>query len=95
VLPLDMVDKSISPLQTYFGPVFGNEAVQPGCFFQSEAPGEFCCEYLHLSPGDLILHPPLASASQTESGDKGQVSTSRAVHRRVVLPAAMAGVRCR
>jgi hypothetical protein len=28
VLPLDMVDKSISPFQTHFGPVFCLEAVQ-------------------------------------------------------------------
>ena len=33
VLPLDMVDKSISPLQTHFGPVFGDEAVQTGLLF--------------------------------------------------------------
>jgi hypothetical protein len=28
VLPWDMVDKSTSPLQTQFGPVFRDEAVQ-------------------------------------------------------------------
>jgi hypothetical protein len=33
VLRLDMVDKSTSPLQTQFGPVFGDEAVQTGLLF--------------------------------------------------------------
>jgi len=33
VLPLKMVDKSTSPLQTHFGPVFGDEAVQRGLLF--------------------------------------------------------------
>jgi hypothetical protein len=33
VLRLEMVDKSTSPLQTHFGPVFGDEAVQTGLFF--------------------------------------------------------------
>jgi hypothetical protein len=35
------------------------------------------------------------SSTQVEAGGKGQESTSRAVHRRWVLPAAMAGVRRR
>ena len=33
VLPWDMVDKSTSPLQPHFGPVFGDEAVQRGLLF--------------------------------------------------------------
>jgi hypothetical protein len=33
VLRLEMVDKSISPLQTHCGPVFGDEAVQRGLLF--------------------------------------------------------------
>jgi len=33
VLRLDMVDKSTSPLQTHFGPVFSDEAVQTGLLF--------------------------------------------------------------
>jgi hypothetical protein len=33
VLPLDMVDKSTSPLQPAFGQVFGDEAVQSGLLF--------------------------------------------------------------
>ncbi|HKF37126.1 MAG TPA: hypothetical protein VKB35_09515 [Ktedonobacteraceae bacterium] len=30
VLPLNMVDNSTGPFQTYFGPVDGREAVQTG-----------------------------------------------------------------
>jgi len=33
VLRLDMVDKSTGPLQTHFGPVFSDEAVQTGLHF--------------------------------------------------------------
>jgi len=33
VLPLEMVDKSTSPLQIHFGPVFCGEAVQTGLLF--------------------------------------------------------------
>src|SRR5215469_11275359 len=33
VLPWDMVENSISPLQTHFGPVFGDEAVQASLLF--------------------------------------------------------------
>jgi hypothetical protein len=38
VLPLDMVDKSTSPLQTHFGPVFCHEAVQTGLLFPERGP---------------------------------------------------------
>jgi hypothetical protein len=46
-----------------------------------------------------FLGPDTASTSglcsaQAEIGGNGQASTSRAVHRRVVLPAARASVRC-
>ena len=33
VLPLDMVDKSTSPLPIHFGPFFGDEAVQASLLF--------------------------------------------------------------
>ncbi len=33
VLRLEMVDTSSNPLQTHFGPVFGDEAVQTGLLF--------------------------------------------------------------
>ena len=63
---------------------------------QSEAPSECFCEHLPQTPRDMILLPPPGfDASQAEFGNNGQESTSRAVHRRWVLPAAMAGVRCR
>ena len=47
-----------------------------------------------------FLATELANASgfggaQAETFSKGHESTSSAVHRRVVLPAAIAGVRCR
>jgi hypothetical protein len=61
---------------------------------------------VRLHPSPLLTPSPTSSqhdtattsgfnASQAETGSNGQVSTSRAVHRRWVLPAAIAGVRCR
>jgi len=95
VQSLNMVENSTSPLQTYFGPVFCHEAVQIGLLFPERG-------FLRVL---LLAHSPIFprhdtapisgfGASQAEIGGNGQVSTSRAVHRRVVLPAAMAGVRC-
>ena len=61
VLPLDMVDNSISPLQTHFGPVFSSVRQSRQAFSsQSEAPSECFCWHLHPSPRDMTLHPPLA-----------------------------------
>ena len=62
---------------------------------QNEAPSELFRVYLPPSARDMRQNPICFDASQVESGGKGQASTSRAVHRRVVLPAAIAGVRCR
>ena len=54
------------------------------------------CGRLHPSPHGHDPTPASGlNASQAETGDKGQVSTSRAVQRLLVLPAAIAGVRCR
>lgn len=53
---------------------------------------------LALSPTSSRHDTPTTSrfgGSQAETGGNGYESTSRAVHRRCVLPAAMAGVRCR
>jgi DNA-binding CsgD family transcriptional regulator len=65
------------------------------CSTQSETPSELFRGYLHPSARDMIQLPSGFEASQAESGGKGQESTSRAVHRRFVFPAAMAGVRWR
>ncbi len=91
-----MVENSTSPLQTYFGPVFCHEAVQIGLLFQERG----SIRVLLLAHSPISLRHDTApisgfGASQAEIGSNGQVSTSSAVHRRVVLPAAMAGVRCR
>ena len=96
VLPSEMVDKSTGPFQAHLGPVCGDEAVQRDHIF----PEQGCIRVLlgAPSPNTSRSHtPPLSGfgATQAEIGTKGHVSTSRAVHRRVVLSAAMAGVRCR
>ena len=62
---------------------------------QSEPHSELFCGYLHPFPHNMRQLPSGFEASQAESGGKEQESTSRAVHRRLVLPAAIAGVRCR
>ena len=82
VLPLDMVDKSTSLFKPTSDWMFVIGQSRQAFSSQSEAPSELFCGYLHRSARDLIQHPPLASASQAESGGKGQESTSRAVQRR-------------
>jgi hypothetical protein len=96
VLPWEMVDKSTGPLQTQFGPVFGDEAVQTGHPILEEA----TIRRLQLAHSSISPRHDIALTSgfggfQAEAGGKGHESTSRAVHRRFVLPAAIAGVRCR
>jgi hypothetical protein len=93
---LDMVDKSTSLSKPTSGWMF--VIGQPGQAFssQSEAPSESCCWHFQQPPRGMILHPPLASMPDPpETFGNGQESTERSVHRRLVLPAAMAGVRCR
>jgi hypothetical protein len=84
------------PLQTHFGPVFGDEAVQTGLLFLRR--GSIRVLLVAPSPTSSRYDTPPPSGlrgSQAESGGNGHESTSHAVHRRVVLPAAIAGVRCR
>src|SRR2546430_12653958 len=91
VLRLDMVEKSTSPLQTRFGPVFGDEAVQRGLLFPERGSIRALLRVPSPFSRDMIQHPSGCDASQAKIGGKGHESTSRAVHRRVVLPAAIAG----
>jgi hypothetical protein len=95
VLLWDMVDKSISHHSTYFR-----------LFFVRGSPDRPPHPEVRLHPSPLLASSPTSSqhdtetpsgfdASQAETGGKGHESTSRTVHRRVVLPAAIAGVRCR
>jgi hypothetical protein len=96
VLPKDMVENSTSPFQTHFGPVFRDEAVQRDLLFPE--PGSIRVFLRALSPiSPRYVTAPTSDflASQAETGGKGHESTSRAVQTRVVLPAAIAGVRCR
>jgi hypothetical protein len=96
VLLLDMVENSIPLRKPASGRFFRHWIDRRG--------------HLHLERGSIRLlllalalttprqdsaTAPGCRRSQAESGGKGQESTSRAVHRRFVLPAAMAGVRCR
>jgi hypothetical protein len=96
VLPLNMVDNSTSPFERISGWVFRHWMVRTGHLF----PKRGSIRVLLLAPSPTpSRHDTLPTSgwhgSQAETGGKGQVSTSRAVHRRWVLPAAMAGVRCR
>lgn len=75
---------------------FGDEAVRRGLLF----PEQGSIRVLLRAPSpNTPRHDPAPTsdfgASQAEIGNNGQESTSRAAHRRWVLPAAMAGVRCR
>ena len=79
-----------------WGPVFGDEAVQCGHLF----PEQGCIRMLLRAPTPNTPRsytPPQSGfgVSQAEIGINGQESTSRVVHRRWVLPAARASVRCR
>jgi hypothetical protein len=96
VLPLDRVDKSIHPFQTHFGLVFCHEAVQTSLLFPERGSiGVLLLADSPISPQHGAALTSGFGASQAETGGKGQESTSRAVHRRLVLPAAIAGVRWR
>src|SRR5947209_7096907 len=91
-----MVDNSTGPLQTHFGLVFCYEAIQTGhLFVESSSIGVLLLAHLPISPRHGTASTSGCDAAQAETFGKGQASTSRAVHRRWVLPAAMAGVRCR
>ncbi len=89
---LDMVDNSLSHPQTPFG-----------LFFVSEQPSHHGVRlhsvFLWASSPIAPQHAPAPTsglnASQVEIGNNGHESTSRAVQRLLVLPAAIAGVRCR
>ena len=86
VLRLEMVDKSTSLLQTHFGRFFVHEAVQTGSLFQERGSLRVL----------LRAHSPTSPRYSTApTFGKGQESTSHAVHRRWVQPAAIAGVRWR
>jgi len=82
------------PLQTHFGVVFHQSTVQIGHRILEEG---FIRQLLlarsSTSTRDETATPSGLRGSQAKIGGKGQESTSRAVHRRVVLPAAIAGVR--
>ena len=96
VQPLEMVDNSTSPLQTHFEPDFCDVAVQAGHLFPERGSVRVLLLAAPLiSPRHATATPSDFGASQAETGGNGQESTSRAVHCRLVLPAAIAGVRSR
>jgi hypothetical protein len=61
---------------------------------RGEAPSEYSAGTFTTLPQRGHCTQLCPRSSQAGTGGKGQESTSRAVHRRLVLPAAMAGVRC-
>jgi hypothetical protein len=95
-LPLDVVDNSISHCERILGWFVHHWAVQTSLLFSER--GSIRVLLRAASPSSSRHDTPTASGSggsQTETDGKGHESTSRAVHRRFVLLAAMAGVRCR
>ena len=91
-----MVDNSTGPLHPLFGLVCCDEAVRASHrFVESGSIPVLLLAHVPISPQDDPAPTSGCEASQGETVGKGQVSTSRAVHCRVVLPAAIAGVRCR
>ncbi len=63
VLPLDMVDKSISPFQTHLGPFFVMRYSRQVFSSRSEAPSEFFCEHLHQTPFVMTFQPHRVSVA--------------------------------
>ena len=57
VLPLDMVENSISLLQTAFGPIFCDEVVQRGLLFPERGSLRVFLRTPYSSPGDMRQHP--------------------------------------
>jgi hypothetical protein len=95
-LPWDMVDNWISLCNPFSGSFLHHGTVQAGHLLLQEG-------FIHrllLARSSTSLREATATASdlrvsQAGTCGKGNESTSRAVHRRLVLPAAIAGVRCR
>jgi hypothetical protein len=96
VLPLDMVDNLISLCKSLSRSYFHQYAVQAGYLLLKEGPfRRLLHAFSSTFPRDAPAPAFCLRGPQAETDGKGQESTSRAVHRRLVLPAAMAGVRCR
>ena len=96
VQPQLVVDNLISLCKPPSGSFFHHGAVQADHFMLEEGSiRRILPACSSTSPRDDTATTSGLRASQAETGDKGQESTSRAVHRRLVLPAAIAGVRCR
>src|SRR6266699_1857764 len=96
VLPLNIVDNWSSPFGRISGRFFSSldgperpshPAMRPHPPF---AAGTFTVFLWHDAPPTSGLR-----GAQADFDGTGQESTSRVVHRRLVLPAAIAGVRCR
>jgi hypothetical protein len=86
------------PLRTSFGPVFSSLDC-PGKVIHPAGSGACASFQLHhVAPCHSAWHlltPIHAHMMKCGTGGKGEESTSLAVHRRLVLPAAMAGGRWR
>lgn len=96
VLLWDMVDNSNSLCNPPLGWFFRHGAVQTGHLFPKRDP----IQHLVLAHSPPTARHDTSPASglrgaQAETGGNGHESTSHVVHRRFVLPAAIAGVRCR
>ena len=97
VLPLLMVDNSTSPLRTHFELVFSSFDCTGGYFIPLAHTPVPAFTFTKL-PSAISRHIfSLFSCSQVKhgTGGRGEQRTSLAVHRRLILPAAMAGIRYR
>ena len=95
LLPLDMVDKSTSLSKPIWGRFFVILQSREAFSSRSEVHPSLSAGTSAVSPRQDTAPTSGFDTPQAETFGNGQESTSRAVHRWVVLPAAIAGVRCR
>jgi hypothetical protein len=60
VLPLNMVENSASPLQTLFGTLFHQCAVQTGHLLLEKGSSDNFCSHVPQPPHGVLLRPYLA-----------------------------------
>src|SRR5437660_10631368 len=90
---LEMVDNSNNLRKSPLDWFFRQWAVRTDISPWSEAPSDFFCWHIHQLLRDMTRQPHLASVPLKRKPAAMRMKAPRAVHRRSVLPAAIAGVR--